>query len=79
MPSDEQRAVIRTMVDGLAARLDADGRDVEGWLRLLRSYKVLQETELAKAALAKARSALNADPDGLSRVNALADQLGFKS
>jgi cytochrome c-type biogenesis protein CcmH len=79
MPSDEQRAMIRTMVDGLAARLDADGRDVEGWLRLLRSYKVLQETDLAKAALAKARDALNADPDGLSRVNALADELGLKS
>jgi cytochrome c-type biogenesis protein CcmH len=78
-PSDEQRAMIRTMVDGLAARLDADGRDVEGWLRLLRSYKVLQENEMAKAALAKARNALNADPDGLSRVNALADELGLKS
>ena len=79
MPSAEQRAMIRTMVDGLAARLDADGRDVEGWLRLLRSYKVLQENDLAKAALAKARSALDADPDGLSRVNALADELGLKS
>lgn len=79
MPSDEQRAMIRTMVDGLAARLDADGRDVEGWLRLLRSYKVLQEKDLAQAALAKARSALAADPDGLRRVNALADELGLKS
>lgn len=79
MPSDEQRAMIRTMVDGLAAKLDADGRDVEGWLRLLRSYKVLQETDLAKAALAKAQTALAADPDGLSRVNALADELGLKS
>lgn len=78
-PSDEQRAMIRTMVDGLAARLDSDGRDVEGWLRLLRSYKVLQENDLAKSALAKARNALNADPDGLSRVNALADELGLKS
>jgi cytochrome c-type biogenesis protein CcmH len=79
MPNDEQRAMIRTMVDGLAAKLDADGRDVEGWLRLLRSYKVLQENDLAVAALAKARTALAADPDGLSRVNALADELGLKS
>jgi cytochrome c-type biogenesis protein CcmH len=79
MPSDEQRAMIRTMVDGLAAKLDADGRDVEGWLRLLRSYKVLQENDLANAALAKARTALAADPDGLSRINALAAELGLKS
>lgn len=79
MPSAEQRAMIRSMVDGLAARLDADGADVDGWLRLLRSYKVLQENDLAKAALARARHALGADPDGLSRVNALAEDLGLKS
>ncbi|MDB5643855.1 MAG: cycH [Hyphomicrobiales bacterium] len=79
MPSAEQREMIRGMVDSLAARLDADGSDVEGWLRLLRSYKVLQENDLAKAALTKARTALGADPEGLSRVNALADELGLKS
>ncbi len=79
MPSAEQRAMIRSMVDGLAARLDADGADVDGWLRLLRSYTVLQETDLAKAALARARHALGANPDGLSRVNALAEDLGLKS
>ncbi len=78
MPSVEQRAMIRSMVDGLAARLDADGTDIEGWLRLLRSYKVLQENDLAKAALARARHALGADPDGLSRIDALAEELGLK-
>jgi cytochrome c-type biogenesis protein CcmH len=75
----EQKAMIRGMVDSLAARLDADGRDVDGWLRLLRSYKVLQEDDLAKSALAKARNALAGDPDGLSRVDALAEELGLKS
>jgi cytochrome c-type biogenesis protein CcmH len=78
MPSAEQRAMIRSMVDGLAARLESEGGDVDGWLRLLRSYKVLQENDLAKAALARARHALGANPDGLSRVNALAEDLGLK-
>ena len=29
------------MVDRLATRLKQDGNDVEGWLRLVRAYKVL--------------------------------------
>lgn len=52
-PSD-QAAMIRGMVDGLAARLEADPRDVEGWLRLARSYDVLGERDRARAALARA-------------------------
>ena len=36
--------MIRSMVDGLAQRLHQDGHDVEGWLRLVRAYTVLQET-----------------------------------
>lgn len=79
MPNGDQQAMIRGMVQSLAARLDADGSDVEGWLRLLRSYKVLNEPDLAKAALAKARDALAGNDDGLRRVNALADELGLKS
>ena len=38
---DQQTAMIRGMVDGLAARLQQDGSDPDGWVRLVRSYKVL--------------------------------------
>ncbi|MGB9213697.1 MAG: c-type cytochrome biogenesis protein CcmI, partial [Pseudolabrys sp.] len=38
---DQQTAMIRGMVDGLAARLKQDGSDVDGWVKLVRSYKVL--------------------------------------
>ncbi|MFZ0624330.1 MAG: c-type cytochrome biogenesis protein CcmI, partial [Pseudolabrys sp.] len=36
---DQQTAMIRGMVDGLAARLQQDGSDLDGWVRLVRSYK----------------------------------------
>jgi cytochrome c-type biogenesis protein CcmH len=77
MPA-EQQAMIRGMVEQLAGHLEQDGSDAEGWLRLIRSYSVLRETDLAKAALTKARAALAQNADGLKRVNALADELGLK-
>jgi len=64
------------MVDRLAARLHADGSDVDGWLRLMRSYMVLGETAKARAAAADARNALKADPDKLRRLDDGAKELG---
>lgn len=49
-----QQAMIEAMVARLADRLKADPSDVEGWLRLGRSYSVLGRAEDAKAALAEA-------------------------
>ena len=47
--SPEQRGVmIRGMVGRLAERLHRDGSDVEGWLRLVRSYVVLGERDKAR-------------------------------
>jgi cytochrome c-type biogenesis protein CcmH len=45
-PSDRE-AMIRGMVDRLASRLDQLPHDVEGWIKLMRSRKVLGETEAA--------------------------------
>ncbi|KAA0580240.1 c-type cytochrome biogenesis protein CcmI [Azospirillum sp. B21] len=50
-----QDEMIRGMVAGLAAKLDADPSDVEGWLKLARSYGVLGEPEKALEAARKAR------------------------
>jgi len=57
----EQREMARGMVERLAARLAADGSDVEGWLRLVRSYMVLGEQDKARAAASDARRALAGD------------------
>ena len=46
---------------GPDARLAANGADVEGWLRLVRSYMVLGEPAKARDALARARVALAGD------------------
>ncbi|MCW5715525.1 MAG: c-type cytochrome biogenesis protein CcmI [Bauldia sp.] len=49
-------AQIRAMVDNLAANLVANPQDAEGWMRLIRSYVVLGELDLARQAVTSARS-----------------------
>jgi cytochrome c-type biogenesis protein CcmH len=46
----------QAMVAQLASRLDANPNDLEGWLRLIRAYSVLGESEKAGAALNRART-----------------------
>jgi cytochrome c-type biogenesis protein CcmH len=75
----EQRSVmIRGMVDRLSERLHQDGSDIEGWLRLVRSYMVLGEREKALAAAADARRAHAGDPAKLRRINDLVKGLGLE-
>ncbi len=50
-----QDEMIRGMVANLAGRLDADPSDVDGWLKLVRSYGVLGEPAKALDAARKAR------------------------
>lgn len=76
MPQGAQLDAIRTMVERLRGRLEQNGEDVDGWLKLIRAYRVLDEAEKAKTALDGARKALAADKDGLARVEALARELG---
>ncbi len=78
MPQAQQKDAIRTMVDGLAARLAQNGRDAEGWLRLVRSYAVLNEPAKARAAILNARRSLADDKDALARLEALARELGLE-
>jgi cytochrome c-type biogenesis protein CcmH len=47
----EQKAqTIKAMVDALAARLQQNPDDLEGWLRLARSYQALGDLEKARSA-----------------------------
>jgi cytochrome c-type biogenesis protein CcmH len=75
-PPQAQDQMIRGMVDRLAARLREDGSDVDGWLRLLRSYMVLGEADKARAAAGEARNALKGDADKLRRLDEGAKSLG---
>jgi cytochrome c-type biogenesis protein CcmH len=51
---EERHAMILTMVGNLAARLEQQPDDVEGWARLGRSYMVLKEPQKARDAYAHA-------------------------
>ncbi|HEY1426849.1 MAG TPA: c-type cytochrome biogenesis protein CcmI [Caulobacteraceae bacterium] len=63
-------AQIQSMVDGLAARLKASPDDPDGWVRLVRAYGVLGETDRQSAALAEARRQFAGRPDVLAALSA---------
>jgi cytochrome c-type biogenesis protein CcmH len=75
MNAGDQQAMIRSMVDGLDARLASNGDDLQGWLRLIRARTVLGESDKATAALAKARELFVSKPDALTAINDLAREL----
>jgi cytochrome c-type biogenesis protein CcmH len=79
MSPQERQKVIVQMVDGLAARLKANGKDLKGWMRLVRAYSVLGRTGDAASALADARSNFAGDENSLVQLNALAQSLGIGS
>ena len=79
MSEEERTAMIENMVAGLAQRLENDGGDLDGWLRLMRAYKVLGKPADAKQALASARENFKSDPGALERIDAAARQLGIQS
>jgi len=74
-PPSDQNAAIRAMVDRLAARLKQDGSDLNGWVQLVRSYKVLGEPDKARGAAADARQAFAGEPEKLQQLNVALQQL----
>lgn len=79
LSAEERNRMIEGMVERLAERLKANGKDVEGWRRLLRSYTVLGQRAKAAEALARARTALAGDNAALSELEEFAKALGLGS
>ena len=77
MSDTDRSAMIRSMVDRLATRLKQNGEDVEGWLRLVRAYMVMGDTEKAKGASLDARRAVASDPERLRQLNDGLKNLGL--
>jgi cytochrome c-type biogenesis protein CcmH len=77
MSEGDRGAMIRGMVDRLAARLKQNGDDVEGWLRLARAYMVLKEPDNARTARDDARRALAAKEADLRKLNEGLKALGI--
>lgn len=78
MSTADRQTMIRGMVDGLEERLKADGKDIEGWLRLINARMVLGERDKAKASLDEARIAMKETPGAVTQLDALARQLGMQ-
>lgn len=75
LPAGQQEAMIAGMVDGLAAKLKANPKNVEGWIMLMRSYSTLGRGNDASAAY---RSAVAANPGAKANLDDAAKTLGMK-
>lgn len=79
MPPAERDALIRSMVDGLASRLESSPRDIDGWTRLMRSRVVLGERDVAATAFRRALEVFKGDSAATGKITAAAIELGLKA
>lgn len=77
MAPAEREAFIARMVDRLAARLEENGKDLDGWIRLARAYKVLGREGEARAAIASARKNFAGEAAPLAEIGKAEESLGL--
>ncbi len=70
-------AFIKGMVDNLAAKLAANPRDADGWIRLIRARQVMGDSAAAKSALSQGRAAFADDPATAKSIGDAAAALGI--
>ena len=76
-PADRD-AFVLSMVNRLADRLKDNGKDLEGWIRLARAYKVLGRESDALASLASARENFAGDRASLDEIDKSEQNLGLQ-
>jgi cytochrome c-type biogenesis protein CcmH len=79
LPQADRAKAIRGMVERLASRLSENGQDLEGWLRLVRAYTVLDEREKAQSAVIEAKRNFSGDAAAIARLDALARELDLEA
>ncbi|AYD00247.1 c-type cytochrome biogenesis protein CcmI [Neorhizobium sp. NCHU2750] len=77
MSQGDRMEMIRGMVDSLAEKLQSDPNNIEGWLRIVRSYMVLGDRDKAMAALKAGLDHFPPDGNEGRQLVALAGQLGL--
>jgi len=77
-PADDREAMIEGMVASLAAKLEDNPNDPEGWIRLIRSKTVLGRQEEAREHLKSAVDAFTNEPETRSRILAESEALGVR-
>jgi len=78
MAAGDRRTMIEGMVDSLSAKLKDNPANFEGWMRLVRSYAVLDQKDKAADALTQGLAAFPSDGAEGKKLLALADELGLK-
>ncbi|MEA3004520.1 MAG: cytochrome c-type biosis protein CcmH [Sphingomonadales bacterium] len=76
IPPSQQDQMVQSMVEGLAARLKANPRDADGWIRLMRSRVVLGQKDQARDALKSGLAAFGGDAAAQARLKSAAAELG---
>lgn len=76
LPEGDRQAMVRGMVDSLAARLQASPRDADGWIRLMRARMVLGEPAAASAALKQGSAAFADSAADQAKLREAAKSLG---
>lgn len=76
--TEDQQAMIRTMVDGLEEKLKADGSDLDGWLRLIRARVVLGDTDKARLAYETARAKFKDKTQAIAALDGLAKEMNIQ-
>lgn len=79
MSPEERAAMIERMVSGLADKLKANGRDKDGWQRLIQAYQMLGRKDDAVQALANAKTGLAGDDVAIKQIEDFAKALGVGS
>lgn len=77
MSDADRMAMITGMVERLAKKLEANPRDVEGWMQLMRARKVMGDGDGARAALKRALEVFADSPADRDKLNAAAADLGL--
>ncbi|MCJ8507601.1 c-type cytochrome biogenesis protein CcmI [Rhizobium lemnae] len=77
LSGQDRQAMIAGMVESLAERLKSDPKNIEGWLRLVRSYMVLGREQDARNALQTGLKTFPAETDEGQRLVALAREIGL--
>lgn len=76
MSDGDRNAMIRGMVDRLAAQLKQNPHDAQGWLRLIRARMVLGQKDEALAAYRAAHNVFAKEPAQLTALESEARDLG---
>lgn len=78
MTPEQQAQMIEGMVAGLAAKLEAEPDDMEGWARLIRARAVMGNTEQAQTDLAAALAVFADAPEKRAIIERVARDSGLE-